>query len=273
MGETTGRYPPSRRVRGTGVHLGDGAHQAQGLVPRRAVMRPPSRPDRPQAGRRCGPGRPRWLCSPGRRGGHLRGVQGGLVGDPVAVFKVALHVQSFQQGGDLLPAPVDQDHPHPHGLQGGGVFRMVSVEAASRAEPPYLITMVRPAYRRRRAHPAGPGPCSSRPCRAGRRTRGGTAWHSLRQRGSRYTRCPASAGLRPLAGEEDHRGLVAAHHRLADGLPPVGDDGVVAALCRSTYWAMSRQMSSTGSSPASSSVRMTRSAYLPEISPKSFLRS
>ncbi|CCY27433.1 unknown [Firmicutes bacterium CAG:114] len=40
---------------------------------------------------------------------------------------------------------------------------------------------------------------------------------------------PLLPGLGPLAGEEDHRGHLAAHHRLADGLPPVGDDGVVTA--------------------------------------------
>ena len=36
------------------------------------------------------------------------------------------------------------------------------------------------------------------------------------------------AGLRPLAGEQDDRGLVAAHHGLLDGFAAVGDDGVVA---------------------------------------------
>ena len=33
---------------------------------------------------------------------------------------------------------------------------------------------------------------------------------------------PLLPGLRPLAGEEDHRGLVAAHHRLAGGPPRSG---------------------------------------------------
>ena len=41
---------------------------------------------------------------------------------------------------------------------------------------------------------------------------------------------PLLAGLRPLAGDEEDGGLPAAQHRLADGLPPVGLDGVVAAL-------------------------------------------
>ena len=41
---------------------------------------------------------------------------------------------------------------------------------------------------------------------------------------------PLLAGLCPFAGDEEDGGLPAAQHRLADGLPPVGLDGVVAAL-------------------------------------------
>ncbi len=36
---------------------------------------------------------------------------------------MGLHLQPLQQGGDLLAAAVDQNHPHPHGLEGGGVLQ------------------------------------------------------------------------------------------------------------------------------------------------------
>ena len=42
------------------------------------------------------------------------GFQGGIVGVTVAVHKPGGHLELVQQGGNVLAAPMDQHHPHPH---------------------------------------------------------------------------------------------------------------------------------------------------------------
>ena len=215
-----------------GVHLGDGAHPAQG-----GVLLPGGDEAAVPAGDAAGPSPD--LVQGGHHGlvdlggeGHLGGVQHRLVGDPVALLELGGHPQPVQERGDLLAAPVDQHHPDPHGLEGGGVLQDGVSGGGVQGGPAVFDDDGLPLVPAQEGEDVQQGPDLAHAVH--------TVLHIVFMEiffrvlhvggGINILDTPLLPGLGPLAGEEDDRGLLAAHHRQADGLSPVGDDGVVAVF-------------------------------------------
>ena len=222
--------PVQQGAQQAGIHLGDGAHQPQVLV-----LLPGGDEAAVPAGDTAGLGADPvqgghdGLVHPGRQG-HLRGLQHGLVGDPIAVFKVGVHVQPLQQAGNLFSAPVDQDHPHPHGLEGGGVLQNGVGGGGVQGRAAVFDHDGPPLVPPQQGQHVQQGPDLAHAVHAVLDVILPQVLLGIVYVGGAVDilDAPLLPGLGPLAGEQDHRGLVAAQHRLADGLSPVGDDGVVA---------------------------------------------